>query len=61
MITPFMVIERVETDHVVEVKSALDNLLMALHHFIEMEADIDTEEDGIYTDIKMTIRIKGVK
>jgi hypothetical protein len=61
MSSPFMFIHRVPTDSAIEIKSALDSLLEVLRNFIDMSADITTEEFGDDTDIKIVIQIKGVK
>lgn len=60
---PFMFLHRVENDNVVEIKAAMDSLLEVLRHFVDMTADISTSEDrdGVHTDIKIIIQIKGVK
>ena len=61
MSQPFMFIHRVPTDNAIEIKGALDSLLEVLRNFIDMTADITTEEFGDDTDIKIVIQIKGVK
>ena len=61
MSQPFMFIHRVDTDQAIEIRSALDSLLEVLRNFIDMTADITTEEFGDDTDIKIVIQIKGVK
>ena len=61
MSQPFMFIHRVPTDSAIEIKAALDSLLEVLRNFVDMTADINTEEFGDDTDIKIVIQIKGVK
>lgn len=63
MSQPFMFIHRVPTDSAIEIKAALDSLLEVLRNFVDMTADISTSEDrdGVHTDIKIIIQIKGVK
>ena len=61
MSQPFMFIHRVDTDEAIEIKAALDSLLEVLRNFIDMTADISSEEFGDDTDIKIVIQIKGVK
>lgn len=61
MSQPFMFIHRVPTDSAIEIKAALDSLLEVLRNFVDMTADINAEEFGDDTDIKIVIQIKGVK
>ena len=56
-----MFIHRVPTDNAIEIKAALDSLLEVLRNFVDMTADINTAEEGEYTDIKIVIQIKGVR
>lgn len=56
-----MFIHRVPTDSAIEIKAALDSLLEVLRNFVDMTADINAEEFGDDTDIKIVIQIKGVK
>lgn len=60
---PFMFLHRVETENAIEIKSAIDSLLVVLGHFVDMTADVSSEadRDGIHTDIKIVIQIKGVR
>ena len=60
---PFMFLHRVEKENAIEIKAAMDSLLEVLRHFVDMTADISTSEDrdGVHTDIKIIIQIKGVK
>lgn len=60
---PFMFLHRVLNENVIEIKDGMDSLLEVLRHFIDMTADISTtqDRDGIHTDIKIIIQIKGVK
>ena len=60
---PFLFIHRVENDNVIEVKDGIDSLLEVLRHFVDMTADISTSEDrdGVHTDIKIVIQVKGVR
>jgi hypothetical protein len=60
---PFMFLHRVLNENVIEIKDGMDSLLEVLRHFIDMTADITTTEDrdGVHTDIKIIIQIKGVK
>ena len=61
MSAPFLFIHRVPTDESIEIKAALDSLLEVLSNFVLLTADITTEEEGEYTDIRIIIHIKGVK
>ena len=60
---PFMFLHRVQNENVIEIKAGMDSLLEVLRHFIDMTADISTSEDrdGVHTDIKIVIQIKGVR
>lgn len=60
---PFMFLHRVQNENVIEIKAAMDSLLEVLRHFIDMTADISTSQDndGVHTDIKIVIQIKGVR
>ena len=60
---PFMFLHRVQNENVIEIKAGMDSLLEVLRHFVDMTADISTSEDrdGVHTDIKIVIQIKGVK
>lgn len=60
---PFMFLHRVLNENVIEIKDGMDSLLEVLRHFVDMTADISTTEDrdGVHTDIKIIIQIKGVK
>ncbi len=60
---PFMFFHRVQNENVIEIKAGMDSLLEVLRHFVDMTADITTSEDrdGVHTDIKIVIQIKGVK
>ena len=61
MSQPFMFIHKVPTDSAIEIRSALDSLLEVLSKFVDMTAQIDVEEFGDDTDIKIVIQIRGVK
>ncbi len=61
MSSPFMFVHRIATDNAIEVKTALDSLLEVLSNFVDMTADISSEEFGDDTDIKIVIQIKGVR
>jgi hypothetical protein len=56
-----MFIHKVPTDSAIEIRSALDSLLEVLSKFVDMTAQIDAEEFGDDTDIKIVIQIRGVK
>ena len=60
---PFMFLHRVQNENVIEIRDAIDSLLEVLRHFVDMTADVSTMEDrdGVHTDIKIVIQIKGVK
>jgi hypothetical protein len=60
---PFMFLHRVQNENVIEIKAGMDSLLEVLRHFVDMTADISTsaDRDGVHTDIKIVIQIKGVK
>ena len=61
MSQPFMFIHRVPTDSAIEIKAALDSLLEVLRNFVDMTADIQVEEFGDDTDIKIVIHLRGMK
>ena len=61
--SPFLFLHRVQNENVIEIKAGMDSLLEVLRHFVDMTADISTsaDRDGVHTDIKIVIQIKGVK
>ncbi len=61
MSTPFLFVHRVPVDESIEIRDALDSLLIVLQKFIDMTAGISVVPDGDFADIKIVINIKGVK
>lgn len=57
----FAIIHRTEKWNKETVMSAIDCLLEPLSHFIEMEADISTEDSGEYVDITIKFDIRRVR
>lgn len=61
MSQPFMFVHKVPTDSAIEIRSALDSLLEVLSNFVDMTANINSEEFGDDTDIKIVFDIRGIK
>lgn len=57
----FAIVHRTEKFNKETVMSVIDCILEPLSNFIEMEADISTEENGDYTDITIKFDIRGIK
>ena len=57
----FAIVHRTEKYNKEVVMSVIDSILEPLSNFIEMEADISTEENGDYVDIMIKFDIRRVR
>jgi hypothetical protein len=57
----FAIMHRTERCNKETVMSVIDCILEPLSNFIEMEADVSTEEVGAYTDITIKFDIRRVR